>query len=376
MDLGDGVNAITGESDQGKSALIRAVRWLLFNKPDGQQYRKHGTKETVVTATLDDGTVISRVRAATVNRYVLERPDEETQVFDNFGKYVPQPIVDALGVFPASFTEGTTEELSVSMQFDGPFLLSSSGIVKAQVLGKLSKTSIIDTAVKAVGSEIRASGKHLNIISTDIERILKEIESYDDLPAKELAIDKLDERITKLKEKGENITLLKNIAIELTQRTKNIELASQMLGKLMDLPDTDDLTNKALSLNNLLRIRDSFLEITARAPALEAEIGRIDEISQEMVEELNERGRHLDELRDFYERTQDFKRRFVNNKKHMKDIEEQLGQKTNEMLMKIRLEGKCPTCLRQIDDEDIERIQKEILSSKNECDSSSSQIAI
>jgi len=38
LDLHKGLNVIVGPSDQGKSALIRALRWLCYNEPKGTDF--------------------------------------------------------------------------------------------------------------------------------------------------------------------------------------------------------------------------------------------------------------------------------------------------------------------------------------------------
>ena len=35
IELHPGLNILVGESDQGKTAIIRALRWLFYNEPRG-----------------------------------------------------------------------------------------------------------------------------------------------------------------------------------------------------------------------------------------------------------------------------------------------------------------------------------------------------
>ena len=35
LELADGLNVIVGPSDNGKTSILRAIRWVLFNEPQG-----------------------------------------------------------------------------------------------------------------------------------------------------------------------------------------------------------------------------------------------------------------------------------------------------------------------------------------------------
>ena len=53
LDFVPGVNMILGASDSGKSAIIRALKWLVWNRPNGDAYRSNWGGETSVQAFFD-----------------------------------------------------------------------------------------------------------------------------------------------------------------------------------------------------------------------------------------------------------------------------------------------------------------------------------
>ena len=65
------VTTLVGPTGSGKSSLVRALYWLFFNKPDGDQFVRHGSKLCTVTASID-GHVLSRSRGKGVNSYALD----------------------------------------------------------------------------------------------------------------------------------------------------------------------------------------------------------------------------------------------------------------------------------------------------------------
>jgi len=48
MTLSPGVNVIVGESDAGKSAIMRMLRLLITNRPSGDAYRSWWGGDTVI----------------------------------------------------------------------------------------------------------------------------------------------------------------------------------------------------------------------------------------------------------------------------------------------------------------------------------------
>ena len=53
-----GVNVITGPSDSGKTALLRALLWAVRNRPSGDAFRSHWGGDTSVTVGLQAGEII------------------------------------------------------------------------------------------------------------------------------------------------------------------------------------------------------------------------------------------------------------------------------------------------------------------------------
>ena len=128
---------LEGDSDIGKSALMRAMRWLGENKPDGGSFvtfkQPRGT--TSVVRLEADGRVIERERGKSKNLYKL---DEET--FEAFGRSVPEPIANFLALSPYAF----------QCQGEVPFLIGASPTEAAKILSDACGLGVIDTAVQFV----------------------------------------------------------------------------------------------------------------------------------------------------------------------------------------------------------------------------------
>jgi len=70
LNLDPGVNVIVGNSDSGKSGILRALRWIIRNRPSGEAFRTKGGGDTSVELSLDNQ-VVKRVRTKQKNQYII-----------------------------------------------------------------------------------------------------------------------------------------------------------------------------------------------------------------------------------------------------------------------------------------------------------------
>jgi len=360
LDLQPGVNAIIGESDKGKSAIIRAIRWLFFNKPDGQQYRKHGTSQTMVSATMNDGTIVTRTRSITVNRYSIEGPNRKAEVYDNFGRDVPAPIVQTLGIWPAEIAPNLTSELSIASQFEGPFLLGESGIVKAQVLGKISKTTVLDDAVRIVSSEVRSNGKFLNMTLEAIEQAENDLVSFLNLDSEAESVKIIERGLGDLNLMKQKIEAGARIEKSLIENDNRMLLISKKLAGFAKIPKIDELEIIASGLAKGWGMSNRLTEIDKDLPRLTEKFKRVSRISDEEIQNLGAQAEKVKEALALAVRVEDWKSRHLSTKANLDTLREKVHVRTNDLLIIIRREGKCPLCFHNIDDESFDRIEKEI----------------
>ena len=153
--LSPGLSIITGPSDAGKTAIIRALRWLAFNEPQGEAFI-HAVRDgdgnlvsqaeqATVTVELDDGTVISKTRRKGKTIYTHSAyadPWEKAEL--------PLEIKETLGLHKQQYGDNFETCLNFAYQLDPPFMLSETGSTGAKILGKLAGTEVVDKAIGAV----------------------------------------------------------------------------------------------------------------------------------------------------------------------------------------------------------------------------------
>lgn len=137
--LSPGVNVFTGPSDSGKSSLIRALKWLIKNKPQGDAYISHFRKKGESTA-VSSGSV-SRERGKQ-NKYVV---DGET--YKALRTDVPDQVKHHFNI----------PDDSIQSQADQYFLLSETPGQAAKRFNKLAGLEQIDEVLRDTSTIIRST---------------------------------------------------------------------------------------------------------------------------------------------------------------------------------------------------------------------------
>lgn len=136
--------SIVGESDVGKSAIVRALYALLTNQR-GDHFIRHGAKSCTVTVMLDSGLAIEwgKSRGAS-GTYRVRTPNGNGGTYEKTNGTVPDEVRDLLRMsMPVA---GEDFMPGVQRQFDPPFLLADTARRRAQVLGEFDGTNILLTA--------------------------------------------------------------------------------------------------------------------------------------------------------------------------------------------------------------------------------------
>lgn len=183
--FGEGVNAITGTSRHGKSASLRAINWVLTNRPSGEghisfwAWDKKGKQiaPTVVKITTDEH-VIERVRSATVNGYTIDG-----KLLEAIGTDVPKEVTDALNF----------ADMNMQAQMDRPFLLADSAGEVGRFFNKIVKLDAIDTFQSAIDSKKRKNKADLDANKGNLERVEKELKDFAWVDDARVIVDKLKE---------------------------------------------------------------------------------------------------------------------------------------------------------------------------------------
>lgn len=170
----DGLNAIIGASDSGKTAAIRGLRWLLYNDPKGTDFIRFGESRATVRAHFSNGYTIERSRTqSSAGHYKITDPSGTTQEYTGFSHNVPIDVTNAHQMPKTQLSKDVEASLNISYQLDGPFLIGESASTRASVIGRLTGVHVVDAA-------IRETNKKVGNLQRDIKSDLRRDEELDE----------------------------------------------------------------------------------------------------------------------------------------------------------------------------------------------------
>ncbi len=177
-----GLNVITGITDAGKSSIIRALFWLIFNRPTGDYFRRWGSKDAVhVGIEFNNGWIIKERKDKTV--YETENVKLEAIRSD-----VPEEVQMITNM----------NENNIQMQHQPYFLLQDTPGEVARKLNELVGLDIIDQLYKKLASKIQESKMEITRSGTQINLLLEQIKNYENLDKISCSIEKLEQNINRL----------------------------------------------------------------------------------------------------------------------------------------------------------------------------------
>ena len=192
-----GLNVITGSSDSGKSAIVRALD-LAFLDSFRKQDVRDGQKNSHVTINFRNGDTYKRTKGDT-NELEFQYAGKEVEKHSRFSKKFPQEAVDFLGHIPKT----STSSLPFASQEDKLFLINLSDEAIGKEISKLLGIYDLEEASSNLGSDINKISADIKRLNTDIENTKKKLEPFEDLDEK---LDKI-EKLKKLSEQYEELEL-------------------------------------------------------------------------------------------------------------------------------------------------------------------------
>lgn len=132
---------ITGHSNAGKSAVVRALQAALFNRAGGGFVRE-GAETSRVTLSFEQGAEVAWTKPRKGGaRYDL-LTDAGSAVITRVGRETAPEIQAITGVWEVE-CEGVREAPQVDSQFDAPFMIAGTGGAAAKLLAKVSKLDVL-----------------------------------------------------------------------------------------------------------------------------------------------------------------------------------------------------------------------------------------
>jgi exonuclease SbcC len=250
-----GLTVLVGESDQGKSAVIRALRWLFLNQPRGAGFVRAGENSCRVAIEYDDGAQVSRVRTSDDNVYVVSLPGQEPEMFRGFGIDTPAEVKETTGVSEIDVS-GESIVPNIAGQLEAPFLLGASGPMRAALIGMMARADVFDEALKAALADVSRIRREKQENDERIAELEEEISRFNDLPVLERAVEEASGLLSEVESDSRRKEFLKQAIEELNSLKYEIQNIEKIIAATKIIDATEILFDSLkvdLDRNSLLR---------------------------------------------------------------------------------------------------------------------------
>lgn len=254
-----GVNYIVGTSDSGKTAIIRALRWVYKNRPSGDAFRSNWGGSTEVIVKTDEGVVIRR-RTDTKNEYEVDGV-----VLKALRTDVPEEVGNVLNL----------QDINFQNQFDKSFLLSSTSGAVAEHFSKVANFEKIGKAVRALTSKYQKHVRFLESKKSRITELRELLKGFDYIPEMEKAVVLLETKIRRFKEKKAGVDALVQLTMKIPQIEEKVRKIECLVVLEKDVEDID----KKYAIQETLRAKiHSLFRLHNRLIGIEEKLNKIQKI--------------------------------------------------------------------------------------------------
>lgn len=310
------VNSIIGRNASGKSTIIRALKWVVMNKPTGDSIINWDAEKSAVRLTFSEDT-ITRTRSKSANTYHLNK-----KLFKAFGNNVPEEIEKLLGLSNINF-QG---------QHDAPFWFCETAGEVSRQLNAIVNLEVIDKTLSNIDSDLRESKLTTKITKERLDKAKAQ--------KKELAY---------AKHMDSDLLIIENLQNQLNK--KAVEQATmQELLKSMELYQSEQKNAAALILGckNAIRLGVLYHKVSNTVESLKEVVKSITELQKitkarpPSLLPITELEQEMEVVDTQYNLLKELIEDIKTNKEKKCRIEKDLKKCTREL--EKAAEDRCPLC--------------------------------
>jgi len=327
MDFCPGTNVIVGKSDSGKSAILRAIAWVVTNRPLGEGFRTIGSDRTRVALYTDDGHVVERIRSNSENAYLV---DVEI-LLEAFGTDVPTTISDILRL----------DSFHYQNQFDSPFLLSATPGEAARILNQAASIDEIDAVISGLRSSLLQTNREHKQAESQLEQFIEQLEGYANLPVLEEMLrqtEELDAECRRRRARLEQLRRLTSRIDEAQQTLRMTEHIPRLLETCSGLQEcADELHSRQALIQRRQQLIDRARSVLERLDSLSSSLALIPTVSaaSKHLEKLETVRKQVDRLVQLVSRIERLERGIEESVSRQENLENEYRELAPEI---------CPLC--------------------------------
>lgn len=213
-----GINVITGNSNCGKTAILRSLNWIVNNRPGGLSFKSSfaDKKEDCKVSIVINDQTITKTKNTSINKYEIG-----SSLFDVVGSNVPSEVSTILNI----------NDINFQSQFDKHFLITDSAGEVGRTINKIVKLDIIDELISNLNSKILSTNRDIEYKKAETSKLEESLKKYEHIEDIELLVTKVIKFNADIKEDETIIYSLNHIVLEIKKaENKIIEVESKYSG--------------------------------------------------------------------------------------------------------------------------------------------------
>ena len=184
--LSPGLNVVIGESDVGKSAVIRALQGLIGNSR-GDGFINVRTGRCLVSVSVPaDGETRTVFWRKPENSYQID--DDEP--FRKVGSVVPQEVLDLLNMAPLELDKTSTRSINIVEQSGPKFLVEDKETDVARTVGAITRLQPVYNAMRLVAADRRAAAARAKTLASEASQCRLKLAVFADLESEAERLDR------------------------------------------------------------------------------------------------------------------------------------------------------------------------------------------
>lgn len=314
LELSPGINALIGSSNNGKSAILRALNWVVNNRPLGVEvllsnwaYDSKGKQNEEMSVTVEKGnSTLIRRKTKSENEYVIDG-----EVLEAIKTDVPEEVRKFFML----------SETNMQKQQDAPFLLSLSSGKIAEYFNRIVRLDIIDRVLLNAESSRRKMKNQLESSENQEQKLQKEFEKFEWIDS----VEKLIEKIKVLDSKSEELSETKD---DLKESVEKFEAAS--------IEKYPDFKKELKLISQIDEINEENGKMSKQLEDLDFQIEKFEEVSKksydfskekkiiDVIENINLDRSEIEKLEEDIERFEASEKRIKWCTENIKELTKQL----------------------------------------------------
>jgi len=223
--LAPGVNVVVGESDVGKSAVIRALQGLIGNQR-GDGFINNRTGRCRVSVCVP--------AAAGESEVAWEKPENSYQVdddepFKKVGTSVPPQVLNLVNMAPLELDKGSARSINIVEQGAPKFLVEDKETDVAKTIGAITRLQPVYNAMRAVAGDRRSASSRAKTLCAEAAQSRLKLAAFSDLDSEAERLERAEVSLSDCIRLQADLELLQGISVRLRE---NANTAAELRGRL------------------------------------------------------------------------------------------------------------------------------------------------